>query len=343
MRNQVELLDDRYRVLTVLAAGGSSVVYLAHHAGLGREVAIKVLRPELFSSDRDVETYLREARIIAALNHPNILTVHDVGRLPDKRPYIVMEYVAGRSLSRMLEGGQVLPLDLAIDVFEQVASALGHAHRHGVIHRDIKPANILLRQHSTGRPQTKVADFGIASVAPQGEGHAPAYVGTPHYMSPEQAAGHAVVPASDFYSLGVVMYRALTGVRLFPDDDASALALHHLRTDVRPLRLVAPHLDVPEPLEAVVLRCLHKDPAQRYANADALLEALAEVRRVLNGPYGLVTSQESLDPPYLLQQPAKVAPGFPVAAPAPQSWLAPVAAAAGLFCAGVGIGLWLGW
>jgi serine/threonine protein kinase len=346
MGGQTDLLDDRYRVLTVLAAGGSSVVYLAHHAGLGREVAIKVLRPELFGDEADVEGYLREARIVAGLNHVNILTVFDVGRLPDGRPYIVMEYVPGRSLSRLLEHGQVLPIDVAFDVFEQVAAGLGHAHRHGVVHRDIKPANILLRQRSTGRPVVKVADFGIASVETSASlGHAPAYVGTPHYMSPEQAAGEPVVPASDLYSLGVVMYRALTGQRVFPGDSPAELTLHHLRTEPRSLREVAPHLDIPPQLEAIVLKCLRKASDERYVSTQHLLEDLERVRVELLGPRSL-TSQESLDP-------YPVAPPVPegaraVAAPSPPAvpprLVALVGAAGGaLFFAGLALGMWLGW
>jgi serine/threonine protein kinase len=337
MRAQPELLDDRYRVLTVLASGGSSVVYLAHHASLGREVAIKVVRPEVFADDADVEGYLLEARIIAALSHPNILTVHDVGRLPDGRPYIVMEYVSGRSMSRLLEGGQVLPIDVAFDVMEQVAAGLGHAHRHGVVHRDIKPANILLRQRSTGRPVAKVADFGIASVAAAKDGgHAAAYIGTPHYMSPEQAAGEPVVPASDLYSLGVVMYRALTGQRVFPGEAPAELCLHHLRTEPKPLRQVAPHLDIPPPLEAIVLRCLAKRPEDRYPTAEALLEDLERARFAVLGPRS--TSQESMEPRPVPPVVAAARAPIVVAAPPPVALLVTGGL---LFAAGLGLGMWI--
>jgi serine/threonine-protein kinase len=301
------------------------------------------VRPEVFANDQDVEGYLREARIIAALDHPNVLTVFDVGRLPDGRPYIVMEYVAGRSLSRLLEGGQVLPMDVALDVFQQVALGLGHAHRHGVAHRDIKPANILLRQRSTGRPLVKVADFGIASVAVTGgSGHEPAYIGTPHYMSPEQAAGEPVVPASDIYSLGVVMYRALTGHRVFPGESPSELTLHHLRTEPRPLRHVAPHLDIPPALERIVLKCLRKAPAERYRTTEDLLEDLEPVRVAVLGARAW-SSQESMEP-------RPLPPSSPLAPPQKLPALDPralvTAAVAGgtlLFAAGLALGVWLGW
>jgi serine/threonine protein kinase len=340
MRGSTDLLDDRYRVLSVLAAGGSSVVYLAHHARLGRQVAIKVLRPELFGEQSDVEGYLEEARIIAGLDHQNILTVFDVGRLPDRRPYIVMEYVAGQSMSRLLEGGQVLPIDVALDVFEQVAAGLGHAHRHGVVHRDVKPANILIRQRTTGRPVAKVADFGIASVARGSDrAHEAAWVGTPQYMSPEQATGAPVVPASDLYSLGVVMYRALSGHRLFPGDQPVVLAQHHRRTAPRPLRELSPHLDIPPSLEAVVMRCLAKAPADRYPSAAALLEDLQRVRIETLGAR-VVSQDGSIEPLAMSTSPASdLARGR---TPPSLSW--PLALGGStLFVTGVGLGMWLGW
>ncbi|MCB9686584.1 MAG: serine/threonine protein kinase [Alphaproteobacteria bacterium] len=294
------LLDDRYQVSAVLGGGGSSVVYLAHHSTLRREVAIKVVRPELFESEADLDHYLEEARIVASLDHPNIVTIFDVGRLPDSRPYMVMEHVAGRSLSRLLEGDGALPIDIALDLFEQMAAALGHAHRHGVVHRDIKPANILIRQRSTGRAVAKLADFGIASVSRDRHGHPAAFVGTPHYMSPEQAAGRPVVPASDLYSLGVVMYRALTGFRAFDGDSPDDLARSHLEDRPKPLREVAPDCEIPESLERVVMKCLQKDPSRRYAQADDLLVDLLEARRAMaqDPRFSLASyrSQESLEP-----------------------------------------------
>jgi serine/threonine protein kinase len=339
MRAQPELLDDRYRVLTVLASGGSSVVYLAHHASLGREVAIKVVRPEVFADDADVEGYLLEARIIAALSHPNILTVHDVGRLPDGRPYIVMEYVSGRSMSRLLEGGQVLPIDVAFDVMDQILAALEHAHAHGVVHRDIKPGNVLLRQRSTERPVAKLADFGIAKITATDEAQLTQLgmvVGTPRYMAPEQAAGEAVDARADLYSVGVVMYRALTGQRVFPGEAPAELCLHHLRTEPKPLRQVAPHLDIPPPLEAIVLRCLAKRPEDRYPTAEALLEDLERARFAVLGPRS--TSQESMEPRPVPPVVAAARAPIVVAAPPPVALLVTGGL---LFAAGLGLGMWI--
>jgi eukaryotic-like serine/threonine-protein kinase len=263
-------------------------------ATLGREVAIKVIRKDVFENEQELVRYLREARIIAALNHPNIVTLFDVGRLPDARPYMVMEYVSGQSLNRILQSGVALPLDMALHIFEQVARALGHAHRHGVIHRDIKPGNILVRDESTGYPRVKVADFGVASMPSAHVTHDGAFIGTPMYMSPEQAQGRPVVAASDLYSLGILMYRALTGVRPFDADSPVALAMCHVNDRVPPMREAAPDAGVPAELEAIVMKCLEKDPARRYQSADQLLAALDGVT-ARYAPYLHGHSQDSLD------------------------------------------------
>lgn len=289
------LLEGRYQVRSVLGGGASAVVYLAYQSRVGREVAVKIIRPEVFSNDKELERYLQEARIIASLNHPNIVTLYDVGKLPDQRPYMVMEFVRGQSLNRTLRNDGYFPVDLAFQVFLQVAQALAHAHRNGVVHRDIKPGNILLEHRSTGLVRARVADFGIASVASVGERHEGSFIGTPMYMSPEQAQGLAVTPRSDIYSLGVVMYRLLTGERPFMADTPVALAMCHVTEPVKPFSEVAPVLDIPEELERVVMKCMAKRPLDRYASCDELVEDLKAVQvQIL--PHLLGLSQESLEP-----------------------------------------------
>ena len=328
------LLDGRYEIVAVLGGGGTAIVYLARHHALHRDVAIKVIRPEVFESERELERYVREARIIASLNHPNIVTLHDVGKLGDGRPYMVMEYVNGQSLNRLLSHDATLPFDTALAVFEQVARALGHAHRNGIVHRDIKPGNILLRQRSTGYPMVKVADFGVASVASASTTHQGAFIGTPMYMSPEQAQGLPVSPASDIYSLGIVMYRALTGRKPFEAESPVALAMCHVTDPVPPMQ--GEGVDIPPDLEAVVLRCLEKDPADRYQTADKLLEALTEVH-LREAPHLMFLSQESLDASTsgaLRITPVQAeAPTFP-------AWKAAVAV---LTLIALGIGMVVGW
>jgi len=289
------MLDGRYEVRSVLGGGASAIVYLARQTRVDRDVAIKVIRPEVFANQRELERYLREARIIAKLNHPNIVTLFDVGRLPDDRPYMVMEYVRGQSLNRTLRNDGYFPVDLAFQVFMQVARALAHAHRHGVVHRDIKPGNILLEHGSTGMARVRVADFGVASVASSNLTHEGCFIGTPMYMSPEQAQGEPVTAASDIYSLGVVMYRLFTGVKPFEADTPVALAMCHVNEPVRPMREVAPIHDIPEELDRLVLKCMAKNPADRFQSCEELLEQLAEVRVTLL-PHLLGLSQESLEP-----------------------------------------------
>jgi len=297
-----QLLDGRYEVRSVLGGGASAVVYLARQATVDRDVAIKVIRPEVFQHERELERYLREARIIAALNHPHIVTLHDVGRLSDDRPYMVMEYVRGQSLNRVLRDGGHLPVDVAFQVFQQVADALSHAHRNGVIHRDIKPGNILVEHRSTGLVHARVADFGVASIASSSLTHHGAFIGTPLYMAPEQAQGQPVTPRSDIYSLGVVMYRLLTGQKPFTADTPVALAMCHVTEPVVPLREVAPMLDIPRDLERLVLKCLEKEPDNRFRDCEELLQELAEVRLHIL-PHLLGLSQESLEGPMLVTQP----------------------------------------
>ncbi len=291
---QRRLVDGRYEVRAVLGGGASSIVYLAWQRSVQRNVAVKVLRREVFSNEREVDRYLQEAEIVAALNHPNIVTLFDIGRLPDRRPYMVMEYVAGQSLGRLLRDGNHLPIDTAFQVFEQVAMALGHAHRNGIVHRDVKPGNILLEHRSTGVPMIKVADFGVASRQSSAGAHPGAFIGTPMYMSPEQALGKPVTQRSDLYALGVLMFRTLTGVRPFMADNPVALALCHVTDPVPRFSDVAPEIEIPASLERVVRKCMEKDPDNRYPSAEALMTDLYEVRlRIL--PHLLGLSQESLD------------------------------------------------
>ena len=272
-RQRAELGGGRYEVQAVLGCGTSSVVYLARHLELQRDVAIKVLRAEKVAGEEGRAQTLREARIIASMNHPHIVTVHDVGVLVDGRPYMVMEVVQGTSLERIVGDGFALPVERALEVFEQVARALGHAHHHGVVHRDIKPGNILVSEHSSRRLAAKVTDFGVAARAPEqqrGE-----FVGTPMYMSPEQALGEPVSAASDLYSLGVVMYRVLTGRRPFDVEVPRELAMCHVTQSLPDLCSVA--RDVPPQLGAAVMRCLEKEPDDRFASADDLIAALQAV------------------------------------------------------------------
>lgn len=265
-------IGGRYRIIQRLGGGGMGVVYQAEDMLLGRDVAIKVLRAHLAEDDAFRRRFQREGRSAAGLSHPNIVQVYDVGETPEGVPYMVMEYVEGPTLDKVLRQNGPLPEARAVEVAIQVASALAEAHRRGVVHRDVKPLNILVRPDGT----VKVADFGIARASTGATlVNTGTIVGSAHYVSPEQARGGYVDEKTDVYSLGIVLYEMLTGRTPFQGDTAVAVALKHLQDEVpAPSGLAA----VSRRLEAVVLRALEKDPGRRYPSANALLADLEAVR-----------------------------------------------------------------
>jgi beta-lactam-binding protein with PASTA domain/predicted Ser/Thr protein kinase len=273
-------IGGRYRIIQRLGGGGMGVVYQAEDMLLGRDVAIKVLRSHLAEDDAFRHRFAREGRSAAALSHPNIVQVYDVGETPEGVPYLVMEYVSGPTLEKVLAERGALGEREAVDIAAQVAAALAEAHRRGVVHRDIKPLNILVRPDGT----VKVADFGIAR-AQSGATlvNTGTIVGSAHYVSPEQARGGYVDEKTDVYSLGVVLFEMLTGRTPFQGDTAVAVALKHLQDEVPSPSALA---NVSRRLEGVVLRALEKDPARRYPSAAAFLADLEAVRVGLDQPPG---------------------------------------------------------
>ncbi|MGC8874711.1 MAG: Stk1 family PASTA domain-containing Ser/Thr kinase [Chloroflexia bacterium] len=267
------LLGGRYELEQLLGQGGMAQVYRARDRVLGRSVAVKVLRPEYANDVSFVARFQREARAAANLVHPNIVSVYDVGQ-DGNQHYIVMEYIAGRTLKEWIRERAPLPVDMALRIAEEVCAALEYAHRHGIIHRDIKPQNILLDEDGE---VVKVADFGIAKSRLDPESTADRLaLGTVKYISPEQARGVEVVPQSDLYSLGVVLYEMLTGQQPFDGETPISIALQHLEAEPPPPRQVNPY--IPPAVEAIVLRALAKDPRSRYASAREMRQALERYR-----------------------------------------------------------------
>ena len=267
------VLNNRYHLLNRIGEGGMAVVYRAYDQALDRVVALKVLRQGYGDDAAFLAHFQREARAAANLDHPNIVTVFDVGQDGDWH-YIVMEYVEGHNLKDEIRDEAPFRVGRALDIAIQVCAAVGHAHRAGVVHCDLKPQNVLVA--ANGR--VKVTDFGIArarSSAPQGE--AEVVWGTPQYLSPEQAAGEPPTSASDVYAIGVILYEMLAGELPFTAEDARTLALKHLQEE--PPALGARNPRVPPHVAQIVRHALSKNPAKRYHTADQLGRILIDCRR----------------------------------------------------------------
>jgi serine/threonine-protein kinase len=283
------LLNKRYRLLSPLGAGGMAVVYKAQDLALGRPVAVKILREPLTGDPDFLARFQQEARAAANLAHPNIVTVHDFGR-DGGRNYIVMEYIEGKDLKTLIKEGSPFKPERALDLAIQICGGIGYAHRAGLVHCDVKPQNILV----TADGRVKVTDFGIArALASLQPGETTDVVwGSPQYYSPEQAAGEAPTPASDVYSIGVVLYEMLAGRLPFVASTQQALAMMHLRDEPPRLTLFNPSL--PETLERVVHKVLAKEPSARYRTADQLGRILISYReRGLEATGGQVPAAET--------------------------------------------------
>jgi eukaryotic-like serine/threonine-protein kinase len=269
-----QLVDNRYRLVKPLGSGGMADVFLAHDNILDRDVALKVMSSRYASDDEFVERFKREAQSAAALSHPNIVSIFDRGASEDGTYYIAMEYLSGGTLKDRILSKGALPARTAAAVALQIAEALRAAHERGVIHRDIKPHNILITESG----DVKVTDFGIARAASSSTmTRTGSILGTAHYISPEQAMGEPVGPASDLYSLGVVLYEMLTGRVPFETDSSVGVPVKHVDEQPRPPREINP--EVPEAMEALVMRLLAKDPDDRPGSAAELIRELGRLRK----------------------------------------------------------------
>ena len=272
------VVGNRYRVLELLGHGGMGAVYLAEDSQLGRQVALKFLAPELARDQDQRRRFLKEARSASALNHPNVCIVYEVGEV-DGRPFMAMEFIEGRNLAARIHQGS-LPTDEILEVAVQIADALDAAHSKRIVHRDIKPANISINN----RGQVKVLDFGLAKRVDEsvegGETRPGTILGTPAYMSPEQALGQPVDPRSDLFSLGAVLYEMVTGRQPFRGDNFADVVNNIVHA--QPEAMARFNYDVPQELERITRKCLAKNPEERYQTVRDLLVDLRNLRREID-------------------------------------------------------------
>ncbi len=270
------LVDNRYEIQGLVGSGGMADVFLAHDQILDRDVALKLLKSRYAGDEEFVERFRREAKSAAALANPYIVPIFDRGETEDGTYYIAMEYLPGGTLKEWIRSSGALSPQTAVALVLQTAEALQAAHERGIIHRDVKPDNILI----TGSGHVKVTDFGIARAADATTiSHFGDILGSAKYMSPEQAAGEEVGPASDLYSLGVVLYEMLTGrVPFEVDTQADLSAKYHQKPPLHPREL---NPEVPKTLDVIVMRLLARDPKDRYRSATELIEELRRIRSEL--------------------------------------------------------------
>lgn len=267
------LLNNRYRLVAQQGSGGMAVIYKAVDIELGRTVAVKVLRPSLTSDPSFLTRFRNEARSVANLAHPNIVTVHDVGA-DGPTHYIVMEFIEGQDLKKIIKSEGILSVDRTLKLAIQICAGIGFAHRAGLVHADVKPQNILVTKSDV----VKVTDFGIAqalSDTQPGEKQNIVW-GSPHYFAPEQARGERPTPASDVYAIGIVMFEMLTGRLPYVGASQQELALAHIKEQV-PL-VSAFNANVPENLTQIIHKVMSKEPSARFRMADQLGHVLESYR-----------------------------------------------------------------
>jgi serine/threonine protein kinase len=275
-------IGGRFRLISRLGAGGMSCVYLARHVVIDRLLAIKILRRELARNPVQRDRFLREARAANRINHDNIVEITDMGETEDRLVYLVMEYVPGESLLKAFANGP-MPVARAFDIVRQCALALSRAHEMGIIHRDLKPENILLVQRRARADFVKLLDFGIAKIldAPSLTGSQQIF-GTPGYIAPEYIQSTAIDGRADLYSLGVILYEAITGALPFDYEFPGDLLVKHVTE--QPVAPSTRYPSIDAPVEQFLLRCLRKDPAQRFRDAFHFIDELDSVAERVGSP-----------------------------------------------------------
>lgn len=273
MTNRKNVIADRYEVVSHIGQGGMADVFLAVDTILNRQVAIKILRADLSTDAVSILRFEREAQAAAALAHPNIVEIYDVGDYKGHH-YIVMEYVTGKTLKQVIRSRGPLVNEEAVDIMKQLCSAISEAHSRGIIHRDIKPQNVIVKADGS----IKILDFGIATAKGSMQlTQANNVMGSVHYLAPELAKGEAASPQSDIYALGIVLYEMLAGDVPFKADQAVQIALKHMRESMPDVRLI--NASVPQSIANVITRATAKDPNNRYGSCREMLQDISTCLR----------------------------------------------------------------
>ncbi|APR87686.1 serine/threonine protein kinase [Minicystis rosea] len=328
--------DHRYKIQKLLGEGGMGFVYLARHKVIDKKVAVKVLRADLAKDREILDRFLQEAKAASSIGNPHIVDISDFGDLPDGSTYFVMEFLEGQSLSQLIDSGVKLAVERICHIAQQITAGLSAAHAQGIVHRDLKPDNIFVIARGSDQDFVKILDFGIAKVTGNANTKltkAGAVFGTPHYMSPEQAAGAPVDHRTDIYALGVILYEMVSGQLPFNADNFMGILTQHMYKAPVPIRALVPGPECPPSLEAVILKCLSKKPESRYQSME---ELSADLDRVRNGQVAIAVTEMMARsggfnvPADYFKQPAAIVPATP---PAPQTkwpryvWVAGAAAA----------------
>src|SRR3954464_3565823 len=291
------VIRDKYQVLRRIGAGGMATVYEAKHLAFNEIRALKVVNSRLAEDEAFLKRFRAEAVVTRKLQHPNAVRVDDFDTTEDGRPYIVMEYVEGKDLRHAIEEAGPFSIQRTLNIGKQIASALAEAHNLGITHRDIKPDNLLLIRKPDGTDMVKVLDFGIAKIrdgaADMGTGYTTTktgvVVGTPQYMSPEQAmgkSGEAIDGRSDIYSLGCALYEMLTGQLPFESETPVGLLIHHIQTTPMPPHQRAPQQRIPYALSMVLMKAMEKEKDHRYQSAEEMIEALDQALHATTATMG---------------------------------------------------------
>ena len=284
------LVSGRFQVLARVGAGGMGIVYKARQTGMDRFVAVKVLLRELAHDEKVVKRFKIEALAVSRLTHPNTIRIYDFGQTEDDILYFAMEYLEGRSLELALRQDGPMSAARTLHIMKQIAQSLQEAHDKGIVHRDLKPDNIYLTQVGGDRDFVKVLDFGVAKLreADKRQGtvtQAGTIFGTPRYMAPEQCRSQGVDHRADLYALGVIAYEMMTGKAPFDAESPLSILIQHVQEAPPPLAVMRPDIQVPDDVEAMVMRCLEKSADQRFQSANALIQELARLEAEVAGRY----------------------------------------------------------